>query len=622
MRLEAQAGKPCLDVSRYELSLNGKRVKLERQPMDLLIFFVEHRGELVSREQIIARLWGKGVFVDADRSINRAVLKIRAALGDDSTHPRFLETVVGKGYRFIGDVELAGLAAETSPSVVPTRQHPVWRSSPRLLVYAGVLLVLAAIVVWAWLRSRPNPEPASSAIHSLAVLPLANLSGDPEQEYFADGMTDELITEIAQVGSLRVTSRTSSMRYKGTARTAPEIARELNVDAVLEGSVARSGDRVRITAQLIDARADRHLWASSYESEQKDVLGMEDAVARDVVKQVRLRLTALEQERLNRLRPVNPEAHEAYLKGLYYWNKRDRAGLEKAIEYFNRAIAKDPNYAPPYAGIAQCYIPLTYFGYVRGNDVRSQVTAALTKALELDSSLAEAHTALGSAKHFYEYDWAGAEREFNRAIELNPNYATAHQWYAQMLSTEGRTEEALLEHKRALVLDPLSLIIASGTGHRLYRLRRYDEAAVALREALEMDPNFPSTHWNLGLVYVQQKDFSSAIRELREADRFFRGSPLVRGALGYAYGASGDKVRANAVLLQLENQAKEQYVDPDAFALVYAGLGNKDKAFKWLGKGISDREGWVTFIDAEPMMDSLRTDPRFKDLLRQMNLVH
>jgi TolB-like protein/DNA-binding winged helix-turn-helix (wHTH) protein/Tfp pilus assembly protein PilF len=622
MALQTGPGQLRIDVSRYEVTLNGKRIKLERQPMDLLILFVQKRGELVTREEIIDKLWGKDVFVDVERSINNAVRKIRNVLADDAAQPHYLETVVGKGYRFIGEVEVAGQAAETSSSVALPRVVPARRSSTRLLASAGALLVIAAVAIWAWLRSRPNAEPASREIHSLAVLPLANLSGDPEQEYFADGMTDELITEIAQVGSLRVTSRTSSMRYKGTARTAPEIAKELNVDAILEGSVARAGDRVRITAQLIDARADRHLWAGTYDTEQKDVLEMEDAVARDVVKQVRLRLTALEKERLNRPRSVNPGAHEAYLKGLYYWNKRDRAGLEKAIEYFNQAIAKDPGYAPAYAGIAQCYIPLTYFGYVRGNDVRSQVVAALTKALELDSSLAEAHTALGSANQFYEYDWAAAEREFNRAIELNPNYATAHQWYAQMLNSEGRAEEALVEHKRALVLDPLSLIIASGTGHRLYRLRRYEEAAVSLREALEMDGNFPSTHWNLGLVYVQQKDFPSAIKELQEADRLFRGSSLVRGALGYAYAASGDKIRAKAVLLQLENQAKQQYVDPDAFTLIYAGLGNKDKAFEWLAKAIDDREGWVTFINAEPMLDSLRTDRRFQDALRRMNLVH
>ena len=293
-----------------------------------------------------------------------------------------------------------------------------------------------------------------------------NLSGDPAQEYFADGMTDELITEIAQVGSLRVISRTSAMRYKATAKTAPEIARELSVDCVLEGSVARSGDHVRITAQLIEARVDKHLWSRSYEGESTDALEMQDAVARDVVKQIRLHLTTEEQGRLSRSRPVNPQAHDSYLKELYFWNKRDRAGLEKAIGYFNQAIAIDPNYALPYAGIAQSYIPLTYLGYVRGAEVRTKVVTALAKAAELDDSLAEVHTAMGSAKHFYEYDWAGAEREFNRAIELNPSYATAYQWYAQMLGAEGREEKALDEHKRALVMDPLSLIVTSSTGHR------------------------------------------------------------------------------------------------------------------------------------------------------------
>ena len=459
-------------------------------------------------------------------------------------------------------------------------------------------------------------------VRSIVVLPLQNLSGDPSQEYFADGMTDELITELAQVGSLRVISRTSAMHYKATAKTAPEIARELNVDSVLEGSVARSSGRVRITAQLIAARTDEHLWAHGYEGEAKDVLEMQSAVARDVVKQIRLRLTTTEQGRLSRSRPVNPEAHEAYLKGLFYWNKRDQASLEKAISLFNQAINIDPGYPLPYAGIAQSYIPLTYLGYVRGADIRDKVAAALAKALELDDSLAEAHTALGSAKHFYEYDWAGAEREFNRAIQLNPSYATAHQWYAQMLGCKGRGDEALAEHISAQTLDPFSPIIISGTGHRLYRLRRYEEARVSLRDALEMDDNLPHAHWNLGLVYTEQRDFPSAIKELQKADTLFRGSPLVLGGLGYAYAASGDQVDARKVLLRLEEQARQQYVDPDAFALVYAGLGNKDKAFEWLIKATDDREGWVTFINAEPMLDNLRSDTRFEGLLRRIGLAH
>ena len=620
----AQTAKARLDLSRYELTLDGRRVRLERQPMELLALFVQRKGQLVTREDIVAKLWGKDVFVDVDGSINKAVRKIRAALHDDPEQPRYLETVVGKGYRLIGDIEVAGptpTSVEAPSKKAKSALSPVLSPKrPHLLLVSGLLLIIIAAGVLGWLFWRARSASPAARIHSIAVLPLANLSGDANQEYFADGMTDELITELAQIGALRVISRSSVMHYKATAKTAPEIARELDVDAVLEGSVARSGGRVRITAQLIEAQADRHLWAGSYEGQAQDVLGLQDAVAREVVKQIRLRLTTEQEGRLTRSRPVNPDAHEAYLKGLYYWNKRDKAGLEKAIEYFNQATSIDPNYALPYAGIAQCYIPLTYFGYVRGSDVRSKVASALAKAVELDDSLAEAHTAMGSAKHFYEYDWAGAEREFKRAIELNPNYATAYQWYSQMLDADGRLDEALEEHQHALVTDPLSLIIASGTGHKLYLLRRYDEAAASLRNALEMDDNFANSHWNLGLVYAQLKDFPSAVRELQKADTLFRGNPIVLGALGYVYAVSGDQIRARKVLLQLENQARERYVNPEAFALVYAGLGNKDKAVEWLKRAIDDRQGLVTFIKSEPMLDNLRSDPRFEDLLRQMGL--
>lgn len=627
MALETQTGRPCLDLSRYELTVNGKRVKLERQPMDLLIFLVKKKGELVTREQIIDRLWGKNVFVDADRSINSVVRKIRTVLADDPAHPQFLETVVGKGYRFVGDLELveaspltpaAMVTPETSPAPLVQRR----RGSRFLLLVGMPLAIVAAAVIWG-ARWSPKAGSATGEIHSIVVLPLANLSGDPAQNYFADGMTDELITEMAQVGSLRVISRTSAMHYRTTTKTAPEIGKELNVDAVLEGSVARFGSRVRITAQLIEARSDKHLWASTYEAKAEDVLEMQDSVARDVVRQIHLRLTALEQERLSRIRSVKPEAHEAYLKGLYFWNKRDKAGLEKAIGYFNQAIAVDSSYAPPYAGIAQCYIPLTYLGYVRGTEARSKVFDSAGKALELDPLLAEAHTALASAKHFYDYDWEGAEKEFRRAIELNPNYATAHQWYAQLLGSENRHQEALAEHKQAMELDPLSLIINSGWGHRLYGARRYDEAVAHLTSTgLELDSSFSSTHWNLGSIYAAQKNFKAAIQELEKANSSFQGNPLVLGALGYAYAASGGKRRAVEVLRLLESQARQQYVDPYAFALVYAGLDDKDRAFAWLEKAYEDRDGQIDHINEEPMLDGLRSDPRFTNLLRRMGLAH
>src|SRR5258708_2809798 len=413
-------------------------------------------------------------------------------------------------------------------------------------------------------------------------------------------MTDELINELAQIGSLRVISRTSAMHFKGSRRSLSDIARELRVETVLEGSIALSGSRVRITAQLIDTLADKHLWAGRYEGQKKDVLELQDAVARDVVKQTRLHLTAQQEARLSRSRPVNPEAHEAYLRGLYCWNKRDRTNLDKAVGYFNQAIAIDPNYALPYAGIGQSYIPLTYLGYVRGIDVRPKVEAALAKALELDDTLAEAHTALGSAKHFYEYDWAGAEREFQRAIELNPGYATAHQWYAQMLGCEGRGQEALVEHNRAVEFDPLSPIINAGTGHRLLRLRRYDEAVASLRNAVEMDPNLASAHWSFGLVYAQQKNSAAAIQELQKAQALFRGNALVQGGLGYAYGVSGDMAQAKAVLHHLEIQAKTQYIDPYAHVLDVDGLGTSVMAFDQLATAIAHRQGRTACIIFTP----------------------
>ena len=603
-----------LDATGRLLLRGDEPVPLPPKAIDTLLVLVENAGTVVSKEHLLKQVW-QDAFVE-DGSLTRAISVLRKALGDGEDGQEFIATISRRGYRFTAPVKIVENGA-VEKAIPPLRKRLagwIWVGSA-----IAALLAVIVLVKIGGLRSRLS-DYQHVPIRSIVILPLANLSGDPAQEYFADGMTDELITEIAQVGSLRVISRTSAMHYKGTAKTAPEIASELNVDSVLEGSVARSGDHVRITAQLIEARADKHLWANSYEGESKDALEMQDAVARDVVKQIRLRLTTHEQERLSRPRSVDPAAHDAYLKGLFYWNKRDRMSLEKAISYFNQAIAIDPNYALPYAGIAQSYVPLTYFGYVRGNDIRPKVAAALSRALDLDDSLAEAHTALGSAKHFYEHDWAGAEREFKRAIELNPSYATAHQWYAQMLGAEGRGDEALAEHKRALALDPFSLIIISGTGNRLYRLRRYQEAATSLRDAVEMNTNFPTPHWNLGLVYAQQKDFPAAVKELQEADTLFQGNALVLGALGYTYATSGNTLGAKSILLRLENQARQQYVDPEAFALVYAGLGNKDSALEWLQKAIDDRQGWVTFIKTEPMLDNLRSDPRFEELLGRMGL--
>ena len=605
------------DARSLELRKQSRRVRIQQQPLQILLILLERAGEVVTREELRHALWPADVNVDFDRSLNKAFVKLRDALDDSATSPRFIETLPRVGYRFIAAVEAA--PPVTPPTIIDTKPvEPPARRFHRLLVFAiPSAVVIALLLLGIWFRTGNE---SGAPIRSLAVLPLENLSGAPGQDYFADGMTDELITEFAQVGSLRIISRTSVMQYKATRKTIPEIGKELGVDAVLEGSVARSGNRVRITAQLIDARSDKHLWANRYEGEFRDVLAMQDAVARDVVEKIRLRLSVEQAARLNRSRPVNPAAHEAYLKGLYFWNKRTRDGLQKALAFFNQSIAVDPNYALPYAGIAQAYIPLTYFGEVRGTEARGKVMEAVTKALALDDSLAAAHTALGSAKSFYDYDWEGAEREFLRAIALDPNYATGRLWYAQLLGAEGRTGEALEEGKRALTLDPLSLVVNAGWGHRLYRARRFDDAATFLNSvALELDPDYPVTHWTLGFVYIQQKKFPAAIAELRRA-LALQSNPLFEGTLGYAYAQSGDRSGAMNELTRLENMARTRYVDPYAFAMIYAGLGDRDRAFERLQNASDDRDGFVTFVNCEPMLDSLRSDPRFGALLAKMGL--
>jgi TolB-like protein/DNA-binding winged helix-turn-helix (wHTH) protein/Tfp pilus assembly protein PilF len=613
------ASKPRIDLSRYELSVDGRRVKLERQPMELLILFVQRQGQLVTRDEIIGKLWGNDVFVDADRSINAAVRKIRTALRDDPANPKFLETVIGKGYRLVGEVEVVGGAPAPETQLAEPEAPAAKKNIKRLLSAIALLLGVVFVALWVW-RQHVNRVSPDSAIHSIAVLPLANLSADPSQEYFSDGLTDELITELAQISSLRIISRTSVMHYKGTMRTAPQIAQELNVDAVLEGSVQRSGDRVRITAQLIAARQDKHLWASSYEEDFKNVLSIQDEIARDVANQIQLRLTSQQHARLSRSRSVNPEAHEAYLKGLYYWSLRGRNNIEKAVDYFNQAIALDPGYALPYAGLAQCYIPLNYFSYISGREARAKSIAAAEKALQLDDSIAEAHTALGSAKSFYDHDWEGADREFRKAIQLNPSYATGHHWYAQMLVALEQNEQALAESQRARDLDPWALIISSGWAGRLYWMRRYDEAIAHIKNTIELDSNFAVSHWEFGSILVQKKDFPDAIRELHKAESLAPDNSLMLGGLGYAYAASGDSVGANAVLHELHRRAAERYVSPYDFVVVYAGLDDKDRAFAWLQKAEDDLDCRLMFLNVEPMLDNLRPDPRFQEFVKHVGL--
>jgi len=471
---------------------------------------------------------------------------------------------------------------------------------------AGLRDRLAAIV-GASVSRRTAPLPK---IQSIAVLPLENLSGDKDQEYFADGMTEALITDLGKISALRVISRTSVMHYKGTAKTLPEIARELNVDAVVEGAMMRSGDRVRITAQLIQAATDKHLWAETYERDLRDVLVLQSEVAQAIAREVQVKLTPQEQARFVRARPVNPEAYEFYLRGLFFWEKRTEEDLKKAIGFFEEAAAIDPGYARAYAGIAYCYPPLAALGYMSFEETATKTRAAAMRALELDDSLAETHTARAAAANL-EWDWPKAESEYKRAIELNPNYATAHFWYGHTLEGMGRFEEGLREKQRAHELDPLNLTITCGLGIALDITGRPEQAKELYLKALELDSSFPMAHGYLGLFLEEQGRYQEAVAEFGKAGQ--------KDSLGHVYALSGKQREAQEILQELKKLSKRRYVSPFGVAIVYTGLGDKEQAFNGLEKAYQAHDQRLIYLKVDPRLKPLRSAPRFQDLLRRMN---
>ena len=489
---------------------------------------------------------------------------------------------------------------------------------PAITALAVTLTVAALLIAFNtghW-RDRLLGRDSQPQIRSLAVLPLANLSRDPEQDYFSDGMTEALITDLAKTADLRVISRTSVMHYKGTQKTLPEIARELHVDAVVEGSVQRSKNRVRITAQLIRAATDQHLWADSYERDLQDILSLQNDVAHAITQQIEGRLGQKNEARREGYAPLNPEAYEAYLKGRYFWNKRDRASLEKSLDYFNAAIAKDPSYALAYAGLADVYVVLGADWAMAPKDANERAKAAAQKALEIDDSLAEAHTSLASVYH-NEWDWQAAEHQFKRAIELNPNYATAHHWYSIYLATVGRFDETSKEATKAAELDPLSLIISASLGNRLNEARRYKDAATQCRKTLDMDQNFGLAYLCIGISSVNEGHFQEGITQLQNAVDLLPGNPDSMGHLGIAYALSGDRARAQEVLSKLKNPP-HPYLPAYSIALVYAGLADKEQTISWLKKGYEERNDDMVYMKIEPVFDAIRSDPRFRDLIRRV----
>ncbi len=623
------------EVNRHagELRKHGIRIKLSGQPFEVLTLLLERPGEVVTYEELRAKLWQADTFVDFEHGLHAAVNKLRQALGDSAEHPRYVENLPRRGYRFVAAVRWAAEAPET-PSVAPAekqtapeqmaasasvaqRRGALGRQGTTLLGIATVLVALGA--GYFSLRNWRQPSPsAGSGIQSLAVLPLVNLSRDPEQEYFADGMTDELITDLAKIGALRVISRTSVMRYKGTKKSLPEIAGELNVDAVVEGTVLRSGNRVRITAQLIRAATEKHLWAESYEGDLSDILPLQGKVAGAIASEIRIRLTPQQQASLARARPVDPEAYQLYLKGRYHWNKRTLEGLRKAMEYFQQAVDKDPAYALAYAGLADTYVPLTNWGWLSPREAMPKARAAALKALEIDDRLAEAHVSLGMVGLVYDWDWPTAGKHFERSLALNPASPAAHLWYSNYLMALGRSDEALAEAKRAVDLDPVSPDLNHHIAWLLNMVRRSDEAIEQERKTLEMDPGFPPAHSVLAGAYLAKGMYREALAEAEKLSALSPGSPAALLSMASVHAGSGERSQALRELNELRALSKRRYVPSDYFAIVYLRLGDKDQAFTWLEKAYEERTGLLPWLKVSRTWDPLRSGPRFADLVRRM----
>jgi TolB-like protein/DNA-binding winged helix-turn-helix (wHTH) protein/Flp pilus assembly protein TadD len=619
-----------IDPRAAELRKHGVRIKLQAQPFRVLEMLLEHPGDLVTREELKARLWPADSFGDFDHGINKAINKLRDALNDSAPNPRYIETVARRGYRFIADVtandkapshvEVTADLPQSNPQAVnPSLAVDLPRPRSRILhrlIVAGLLLIVAILLILSrslWMKSSPE-------IRSLAVLPLESLSNDVSQDYFADGMTDELITDLGQISALRVISRTSVMPYKRMRKPLPQIARELNVDAIVEGTVLRSGEQVRITAQLIRAATDEHLWSQSYEGDLRQTLQLQDQVARSIVDQIRVKITPHEQMVLNGATGINPDAHDAYLKGRYFWNKRTAAGLQKATAYFTEATKIDPKYAQAYSGLADSYALLGdwEYGVLNPKEAFPKAKAAAAKALALNGDLGEAHASLALCLKSFDWDWKSAEMELRRALELNPNYASAHQWYGWLLMILTRNNDGISELKKAEALDPLSLIISADIADAFLIDHRHTAAVQQSWRTIEMDPTFAMAHFQLGQALIATGQYDGAIKELQQAIELSRRNPICTSYLGYVYAITGRKADARKILAELENDSGQAYGTAADIALVHTGLNERDQAFAWLEKAYENR--FNPSILMRPAFDSLRSDPRFQSLLRRLAL--
>jgi len=603
-----------LDLTCGELHKSGQKIPLPPKAFEVLRALAERPGEVVTRDQLRTKLWAADTFVEFDDSLNHAVKKLRQVLGDSAENPRLIETLPRYGYRLM-------VTTEPKPKAEPLPVPRTRRAAVNLVaIFAAIALsALSGAVWWRAHRSRAQLNPADFHIQSLAVLPLANLSGDPQQEYFAEGMTDAVTTDLAKLHAVRVISRTSAMRFKDAKLPLPEIARALGVDGILEGSVQRNGGRVRITVQLIRAPTDVHLWAESYERDARDILSLQGEIAQAIAREIKVVLTPEESSYLGQAGTRNSEAYDDYLKGQSHWYRLSREHIDTALGYFEQALQKDPNYARAYVGIGNVWMLRADAGFILPTDGFPKAKAAVATALRLDDTLAEAHMSRGNIAGPYDHDWAQEEREFRRAIELNPNSADGHFYYADFLVSTKREAEWQREIQRTLELDPLNPFFQCFYGWHLVYLGRYDEAIAQLRKVLEGNPEFSSAHLGLWGAYYKKGMRGEALDQAR---KFFAvlGDHEVEGALSRGY-ATRDYAQAMRLAAEtLAARSRRSYVPAVRIARLYAHAGNKDDVMRWLEQAYDRRESPLSHLAVAWDWDFMRHDPRFRELVRRSGL--
>jgi TolB-like protein/DNA-binding winged helix-turn-helix (wHTH) protein/Tfp pilus assembly protein PilF len=622
-----------------EISKLGTKLKLRPQPFQVLKLLAERPGDIVTREELRKLLWSAETFVDFEQGLNTAVKELRALLNDSAENPRYIETVPKLGYRLVAPVEVVSLGEPHLPPVhVESPAAEIVRSEKgagrriwqmpaflRWTAVAGIAVVLLTGLTGYWQRSREpvNAQPAGGKL-MLAVLPFENLTGDEGQDYFSDGLTEEMISQLGRIDiqHMGVIARTSVMHYKQSRSPLEQIGRELGVQYVLEGSVRREADKVRISAQLIQMRDHTHLWSRQYDRELSSLLALQSEIAQEITDEIQLTLGDHERVAADRKPAASPssyEAYDVYLKGRYFWNKRTTAGFQQAAEYFQQAIAKDPNYAPAYAGLADTFALMSSYSIASPNEIMPKARAAALRALQIDDTLAEAHTSLALITENYDWDWQTAEKEYRRAIQLDPNYATAHQWYAEYLTWLGRFDDAFRESERARQLDPLSLIIATDYGASLYFSRQYDRAIDEFHTVLAMEPSFPRANMVM-FAHVEKGMFAEALDDI-EKWRRIDDTPYLWAEQAYVYGRSGQQEQARHALKKFEewNRRGQPRPTPEIL-LAYIAVNRKDEALAWLQKASVEHSSVLITIKVEPAFDPLRSDPRFRALLHRVGL--